>query len=139
MRLKACGIELNPRTLGKAEVEAWCPLCPYVAAPRQSGGTGAVAETLAGVPGILIPICDHEGYIQGLQIRLDNVDKKKYRWLSSNPDNGYPYGVASSVWVHVVGNRGGAECEFTEGALKGELNGIDKYYLNWFTNQQKVG
>jgi hypothetical protein len=26
----ACGIELNPRTLGRAEVEAWCPFCPTV-------------------------------------------------------------------------------------------------------------
>ncbi len=76
---------------------------------------------LAGVPGMLIPICDQDGYIQGLQIRLDNADKKKYRWVSSNPENGYPYGTASSVWVHVAGDRGGAECELTEGALKGDV------------------
>jgi hypothetical protein len=76
---------------------------------------------LAGTPGVLIPICNQDGYIQGLQIRLDDADKKKYRWLSSNPDNGYPYGTASSVWVHVTGDRGGAECDLTEGALKGDV------------------
>lgn len=75
---------------------------------------------LAGKPGILIPVCDRNGYIQGLQIRLDNTDKKKYRWLSSNPDNGFPYGASSSVWVHVTGNRHSRECELTEGALKGD-------------------
>lgn len=76
---------------------------------------------LAGVPGILIPVCNPDGYIQGLQIRLDNADKKKYRWVSSNPDNGYPYGTASSVWVHVTGDRSGFECDITEGALKGDV------------------
>lgn len=76
---------------------------------------------LAGSPGILIPICDRKGYIQGLQIRLDNVGKRKYRWLSSNPDNNYPYGTPSSTWVHVTGNRDGKECEITEGALKGDV------------------
>lgn len=76
---------------------------------------------LAGKSGILIPICDKDGYIQGLQIRLDNADRKKYRWLSSNPDYGYAYGAASSVWVHVTGDRGSMECELTEGALKGDI------------------
>ena len=76
---------------------------------------------LTGKPGILIPVCDRDGYIQGLQIRLDNAQKKKYRWLSSNPHNGFPYGTASTVWVHITGNRTGMECEITEGALKGDV------------------
>ena len=40
---------------------------------------------LAGQAGILVPFCTAAGYIQGLQIRLDNKSKRKYRWLSSNP------------------------------------------------------
>ena len=34
--------------------------------------------------GILIPVRDVQGQIQGLQVRLDNVEKRKFRWLSSN-------------------------------------------------------
>lgn len=33
--------------------------------------------------GILIPVRDTEGRIQGLQIRLDKVEKRKFRWVSS--------------------------------------------------------
>ena len=33
--------------------------------------------------GILVPVRDPEGRIQGLQIRLDNVEKRKFRWVSS--------------------------------------------------------
>jgi len=82
---------------------------------------------LWGKPGILIPICDADGYIQGLQIRLDGVNKKKYRWLSSNPDYDLPYGTASSTWVHVTGrrpsagNRDSGEVFITEGGLKGDV------------------
>lgn len=76
---------------------------------------------LCGKSGILIPICDADGYIQGVQIRLDNADKKKYRWLSSNPDYGFPYGTPSSVWVHVTGNRNAKEAYITEGGLKGDV------------------
>jgi DNA primase len=76
---------------------------------------------LCGKPGILIPICDADGYIQGLQIRLDGVEKKKYRWLSSNPDYNYPYGTSASTWVHVTGNRDSNEAFITEGGLKGDV------------------
>ena len=76
---------------------------------------------LWGKPGVLIPICDADGYIQGLQIRLDGVSKKKYRWLSSNPDYDLPYGTASSTWVHVAGNRDNGEAFITEGGLKGDV------------------
>lgn len=33
--------------------------------------------------GILIPVRDRYGRIQGLQIRRDNVEKRKFRWVSS--------------------------------------------------------
>ena len=33
--------------------------------------------------GILVPVRDLAGRIQGLQIRLDNVEKRKFRWISS--------------------------------------------------------
>ena len=77
---------------------------------------------LWGKSGVLIPVRDANDNIQGMQIRLDDVSKNKYRWLSSNPDYGYPYGAASSAWVHVTGNSGNAkEVYITEGALKGDV------------------
>jgi len=76
---------------------------------------------LWGKPGVLIPVCDADGYIQGMQIRLDDVKKKKYRWLSSNPEYGFPYGASSSTWIHVTGNRGSGEAYITEGGLKGDI------------------
>ena len=33
--------------------------------------------------GILIPVRDRYGRIQGLQLRRDNVEKRKFRWVSS--------------------------------------------------------
>lgn len=76
---------------------------------------------LWGKPGLLVPVCDRQGYIQGLQIRLDGASKKKYRWLSSNPEYNFPHGTASSVWIHVTGSRKSREAYITEGGLKGDV------------------
>jgi hypothetical protein len=76
---------------------------------------------LWGKPGLLIPICDMGGYIQGVQLRLDGAEKNKYRWLSSNPEYGFPYGTPSSVWVHISGDRNAKEAYITEGGLKGDV------------------
>ena len=77
---------------------------------------------LYGKPGILIPVRDVDGCIQGLQIRLDRAEKKKrYCWLSSNPDYGYLYGTAANSWVHVAGERNSREAFITEGGLKGDV------------------
>ncbi len=73
--------------------------------------------TLAGVPGfytdenehwtfiseqrgILIPVRDRYGRIQGLQIRRDNAEKRKFRWVSSVERKS---GCGSSGWVHIAG------------------------------------
>lgn len=50
--------------------------------------------------GILIPVRDIQGQIQGLQVRLDNVEKRKFRWLSSN---GLEEGCGAKTWVHLAG------------------------------------
>ncbi len=50
--------------------------------------------------GILIPVVDMDGRIQGLQIRLDNVEKRKFRWLATTD---YPDGCGARRWVHVAG------------------------------------
>lgn len=86
-------------------------------------GTGVIAKQLlaegfylSGVPGfyrkngqwmfvseqrgILIPFRDLEGRIQGLQIRRDNVTKRKFRWVSSV---GKADGCKAECWVHTAG------------------------------------
>lgn len=56
--------------------------------------------------GILIPVRDYLGRIQGLQIRRDNVNKGKFRWISSAEDKkGHPLmdGCRSTCWIHIAG------------------------------------
>lgn len=50
--------------------------------------------------GILIPVRDSQGRIQGLQIRRDNAGKRKFRWVSSAER---PDGCKSVGWIHVAG------------------------------------
>jgi len=73
-------------------------------------------HTLAGVPGfycedgqwsfipeqrgILLPVRDVQGRIQGLQVRLDDTQKRKFRWVSSAS---YPDGCRAEGWTHFVG------------------------------------
>lgn len=54
--------------------------------------------TLAGRPGLLIPVRDSEGRIHGLQIRHDGNASPRYAWLSSA---GRPGGAGSGSPVHV--------------------------------------
>lgn len=50
--------------------------------------------------GILIPVRDIHGRIQGLQIRRDNVKRRKFRWVSSAERLD---GCKAEGWVHFVG------------------------------------
>ena len=50
--------------------------------------------------GILIPVRDHQGRIQGLQIRRDNVSRRKFRWVSSV---GKTDGTRAEGWTHLAG------------------------------------
>lgn len=50
--------------------------------------------------GILIPVRDLQGRIQGLQIRRDHVEKRKFRWVSSA---GKPDGCKAEAWTHLSG------------------------------------
>jgi hypothetical protein len=50
--------------------------------------------------GLLIPVRDMQGRIQGLQIRRDNVQKRKFRWVSST---GRQNGCRSEGWTHFAG------------------------------------
>lgn len=50
--------------------------------------------------GILIPVRDIKGRIQGLQIRRDNMQKRKFRWVSSTDQKD---GCRSESWAHLAG------------------------------------
>ena len=50
--------------------------------------------------GILIPVRDHKGQIQGLQIRRDNTEKRKFRWVSSTDMKD---GCKAEGWTHLAG------------------------------------
>ena len=103
-------------------------------------GTGVIAKQLlaegfylSGVPGfyrkngqwmfvseqrgILIPFRDLEGRIQGLQIRRDNVTKRKFRWVSST---GRTDGCKAEGWVHIAGEPR-AMVLLTEGPMKADV------------------
>ena len=67
--------------------------------------------------GILIPVRDEEGRIQGLQIRLDNAEKRKFRWMSSTDRKD---GCRAEGWTHFSGEP----CEtlvLTEGPMKADV------------------
>lgn len=68
--------------------------------------------------GILIPVRDVDGNIQGVQLRLDDTSNRKYRWLSSNY---FQNGAKAEPWVHVTGNVYSTSAYITEGPLKADV------------------
>jgi len=74
--------------------------------------------TLAGAPGILVPYRNCDGLIQGLQIRCDNEQERKYRWLAST---NYNRGTKSGTHIHITGNLDSDTLYITEGGLKGDV------------------
>jgi hypothetical protein len=88
------------------------------------------AWTVAGEPGLLIPVRDKEGLIQGMQIRLDAIVKRRYRWFSSADMRD---GTGSGSPVHITGDTTQSIAYVTEGALKGDaasfLDGNDALFV----------
>lgn len=67
--------------------------------------------------GILIPVRDYKGRIQGLQIRRDNCEKRKFRWVSSADMKD---GCKAEGWTHLAGKV--QECIIlTEGPMKADV------------------
>lgn len=74
--------------------------------------------------GIFIPYCNKEGYIQGLQMRLDVPEgskEDKFRWFSTRDFN---EGTKTQSWVHVVGDTTATEACLTEGAMKCDIASV---------------
>lgn len=82
--------------------------------------------TLAGANGLLIPVRNKDGLIQGMKIRLDDDAARKYRWLSSRSSR-MENGTRSYSWIHVTGDTTQKRAYLTEGPLKGD---IASYFAN---------
>lgn len=67
--------------------------------------------------GILIPVRDVQGQIQGLQVRLDHAEKRKFRWVSSA---GLEEGCGAKTWVHLAGEPRPLVL-LTEGPMKADV------------------
>ena len=67
--------------------------------------------------GILIPVRDPKGRIQGLQIRRDNAARRKFRWVSSA---GKKDGHRAEGWTHLAG-KPQKEMILTEGPMKADV------------------
>lgn len=68
--------------------------------------------------GFLIPIRNVKGEIQSMQVRLDNCDKRKYRYFSST---NFKNGTSTKSYVHVVGTPVNGQIRLTEGPLKADV------------------
>lgn len=74
---------------------------------------------LAGPGGIATPVTDTQGRVVGLQVRCDNAERGKYRWVSSR---GFDGGCSSGTQIHVAGRASAnSEAWITEGALKADI------------------
>ena len=67
--------------------------------------------------GILIPVRNLHGQIQGLQIRRDQVSRRKFRWVSSAEK---PDGCRAEGWTHLAGPPA-ARIILTEGPMKADV------------------
>lgn len=66
--------------------------------------------------GIFIPVTNREGYIVGMQIRMDHSrNSQKYIWLSSANKN---LGCSSGSPLHFIGDPVSSDLILTEGPLK---------------------
>lgn len=67
--------------------------------------------------GILIPVRDDKGRIQGMQIRRDDVKKRKFRWVSSTE---LKNGCKAEGWTHLAGSPA-KTILLTEGPMKADV------------------
>jgi hypothetical protein len=74
--------------------------------------------------GILIPVCDIQGRIQGLQVRRDNIERRKFRWISSSERQD---GCRAEGWTHLAGEVR-EEILLIEGPMKADV-------VNYLTGQ----
>ena len=77
--------------------------------------------TLAGAPGIAIPVRNVKGRIVGIQIRVDQPKFGSYLWLSSASQGGASPGTPIHVARPRDGPEGSGRVWLTEGPLKADI------------------
>jgi len=77
--------------------------------------------------GILVPVRDMSGRIQGLQVRCDDVKRRKFRWISSAER---PDGCKAECWTHIAGPIRGTML-LIEGPMKADV-------VNYHTGQSVI-
>lgn len=100
--------------IAKKLIEAGCSLPGVPGFHRDDNGNWVLVD---GARGIMTPVCDYLGRIQGVKIRRDNVKRRKFRWLSSNNRQD---GCKAESWVHLVGPVR-EEIILTEGPMKADV------------------
>lgn len=123
------------RGLKESDVERlWYRTTPVVGMSAIAKQLQSEGLKLAGVPGfyrdksgnwtfvhekrgILIPVRDRLGRIQGLQIRRDNVSRRKFRWVSSTEMED---GCRAEGWTHLAG-KVRPVILLTEGPMKADV------------------
>jgi hypothetical protein len=81
---------------------------------RDDSGQWTFADTKRG---ILIPVRDIQGRIQGMQVRRDNAERRKFRWISSSERQD---GCKAEGWTHLAGNVR-EQILLIEGPLKADV------------------
>jgi len=81
---------------------------------RDNNGKWIFAEMKRG---ILIPVRDIQGRIQGLQVRRDNTERRKFRWVSSGERQD---GCRAEGWTHLAGEIR-EDILLIEGPLKADV------------------
>lgn len=81
---------------------------------RDADGQWAFAEIRRGM---LIPVRDLHGRIQGLQVRRDNATRRKFRWISSSERQD---GCKAAGWTHLAGGVH-EEILLIEGPMKADI------------------
>jgi len=91
---------IGVKVLAKALLDMGCNLAGVPGFYLDSGGQWTFISMRRG---ILIPVRDAQGRIQGLQVRRDDQAKRKYRWVSSADIEGGANGCGAEGWIHMAG------------------------------------
>ena len=105
------------RILAKRLMESGCHIEGVPGFYKENTGSWTFIE---GKRGILIPVRDIQGRIQGLQVRRDDVSKRKYRWVSSAGIESGTNGCGAEGWLHLSGPIRDTIL-LTEGPLKADI------------------
>ena len=91
--------------------------------PGFAQDTGTSLWELRGPAGLLIPVREVQGQIQGFQVRADAEGTRRYRWLSTPESDRLHGGASSGVPLHLAGRAGltSNTVWITEGPLKADV------------------